>query len=278
MSDICADECLRLSISVKLTLPSRCFCHLYQGLGMGGILASSEWIYWETLSLMIGTFGVIPLSVHTIPTQLIMVTFMGPLSLGIALSIRLGATLPVSVARAKQTVIDSFICSVVVFGLLTYLMYLKQDAIVRIFTTSNAVVEGCHEIWWKVCTFNFLLAIYGVFMGVCIGLGMQWTLGIATVATLWLVGLPMAYYLSVVQGGGINAAWSSVWPPYVVIVLSLTIAVVRADWNQIADDIRIREGAELLIRRPSSVASDDAIKNSRLDGSFLFEHKRYGAA
>lgn len=225
---------------------------------------------------MIGTFGVIPLSVHTIPTQLIMVTFMGPLSLGIALSIRLGATLPVSVVRAKQTVFDSFFGSLVVFGLLTYIMYIKQDTIVHIFTTSDAVMAGCREIWWKVCTFNFLLAVYGVFMGICIGLGMQWTLGIATVATLWLVGLPMAYYLSVLQGGGINAAWSSVWPPYVVIVLSLAIAVGRADWNQIADDIRIREGVELLFRRPSTATSDDFIKNSYENGFPLIEHKSYG--
>ena len=245
---------------------------------MGGILASSEWIYWETLSLMIGTFGVIPLSVHTIPTQLIMVTFMGPLSLGIALSIRLGATLPVSVARAKQTVIDSFVVSIAVFGTLTYFMYIKQEFIVHIFTTSDAVMAGCGEIWWKVCTFNFLLAIYGVFMGTCVGLGMQWTLGIATVVTLWLIGLPTAYFLSVLQGGGINSAWTAVWPPYVAIVISLTIAVMRADWHLIADDIRIREGVELLIRRPSIAGNDGVIKQTQQDGFPLIAQTSYGTA
>jgi MATE family multidrug resistance protein len=41
----------------------------YAWLGLGGMLATSEWIYWESLTLLIGTMGVIPLSVHTIPTQ-----------------------------------------------------------------------------------------------------------------------------------------------------------------------------------------------------------------
>jgi MATE family multidrug resistance protein len=41
----------------------------YVWLGLGGMLATSEWIYWESLTLLIGTMGVVPLSVHTIPTQ-----------------------------------------------------------------------------------------------------------------------------------------------------------------------------------------------------------------
>jgi multidrug resistance protein, MATE family len=220
------------------------------------MLASSEWIYWELLSLMIGTFGVVPLSVHTIPTQLIMITFMGPYSLGIALSIRLGATLPVLVSRAKQTVIDTFISSTLVFGLLSIIMYIQKDWLIGLFTTSDAVTRGCHEIWWKVCMYSFCLSIYGVYMGACVGLGMQWTLGIGTFVSLWLLGLPSAYFLSVVRGGGINMAWSTVWPPYVLLPIALTIAIVSADWDKIANDIRIREGTELAEgRRPSSVVA-----------------------
>ena len=90
-------------------------------------------------------------------------------------------------------------------------------------------------------------------MGSCVGLGMQWTLGIGTFIALWIIGLPSAYYLSVVKGGGINMAWSTVWPPYIVLPFALTIAIVRADWDEIAREIRQREGAELIeSRRPSS--------------------------
>lgn len=217
-----------------------------QALGAGGMLASSEWIYWETLSLVIGTFGVVPLSVHTIPTQVIMLTFMVPLGLGIALSIRLGATLPISVARAKQTVRDCLIVGVVLFGAMAAIMYKERVAIFSLFTTSEAVRTGCEEIWWKVCMYSFHLGIFGVLMGTCVGLGMQWTLGCTTIVVLWIIGLPAAYYLAVIRGGGLNAAWSAIWPPYVVINFTLAFSIVQADWEKIAKDIRNRELISML--------------------------------
>lgn len=218
------------------------------------MLASSEWIYWETLSLMIGTFGIVPLSVHTIPTQLIMVTFMGPYSLGLALSIRLGATIPVLVSRAKQTVIDTFVFSIIVFGATAMIMYMQQDWLISLFTEADDVIDGCHKIWWKVSTYSFCLSIYGIYMGVCVGLGMQWTLGIGTFVALWIFGLPSGYFLAVVKNGGIDMAWSTVWPPYVILPIALTIAIVRADWDEIAHDIRQRESVELIeSRRPSLI-------------------------
>ena len=215
-------------------------------MGAGGVLAMSEWIYWEALALLIGTFGIVPLSVHTIPAQIIMITFMGPYSLGIALSIRLGATLPVLVSRAQQTTIDCFVVSVVVFGALSVIMYTQQDWLISLFTTSDAVINGCHEIWWDVCLYSFVLSVYGIHMGACVGLGMQWTLGTATIISLWMVGLPSTYYLSVLQHGGIKMAWSMVWPPYILLPIVLTISMVRADWDEIARDIRKREGIELM--------------------------------
>jgi MATE family multidrug resistance protein len=205
----------------------------------------SEWIYWEALALLIGTFGIVPLSVHTIPAQILMITFMGPYSLGIALSIRLGATLPVLVPRAQQTTIDCFVVSVAVFGALSVIMYTQQDWLISLFTTSEAVIHGCHEIWWDVCLYSFVLSVYGIHMGACVGLGMQWTLGTATIISLWMVGLPSTYYLSVLKHGGIRMAWAMIWPPYILLPIVLTIAIMRADWDEIARDIRKREGIEM---------------------------------
>ena len=169
---------------------------------------------------------------------------MGPFSVGIALSIRLGSTLPVSVPRAKQTTIDTFVASIIAFGILSIIMFIQQDSLIYLFTTTDALIDGCHEIWWKVCVFSFFLSIFGIHMGTCFGLGMQWTLGISTFISLWIIGLPSGYYVSVVQHGGINYLWSTIWPPYAMLTITLALAIVSADWNQIAFDIRVREGLE----------------------------------
>jgi len=69
---------------------------LYLRLATGGILATSEWVYWEALSLAIGTLGVVPLGAHTVATQVVTVSFLIPFGIGIAVAIRLGTTLAAS--------------------------------------------------------------------------------------------------------------------------------------------------------------------------------------
>jgi Na+-driven multidrug efflux pump len=230
---------------------------------MGGMLASSEWIYWEALSLIIGTLGVVALSVHTIPTQVVTIFFMLPLSLGIALSIRLGSTLPVSVKLAKQVVWDCMVISLVVFGAISIAMYTERRHIFGIFTKSAEVLAGCEEIWAKVCMYNFVLGTFGVLMGACVGLGMQWTLGIAAIVVLWVFALPAAYVMAVLQGGGLNAAWMTIWPPYILINLILAVAVLSADWEDIATKIRIREGVELVKHKsPRNSGAQPLLGNS----------------
>lgn len=200
-----------------------------------------------------------------------MISFMGPFSFGIALSIRLGSTLPISVSRAKQTMMDTFVVSAITFGLLSIIMFVHQDSLIQLFTTSDAIISGCHEIWWNVCVFSFFLAFYGIFMGACFGLGMQWRLGISTFIALWIIGLPSGYYVSVVQYGGINALWTSIWPPYVLLSIALAHAIVNADWDQISIDILIREGL-VEMRDNGQLAPSSSVEKTNVKLILLPKH------
>jgi MATE family multidrug resistance protein len=218
----------------------------YFYLGMGGMLATSEWIYWEFLSLLIGTLGVVPLSVHTVPTQVVMVGFMFPFGIGIALAVRLGATLPKDVKRAQRLTIGCFCASTVLFAFIAIWMYVDRRRIFSIFTSEPAVLEGCERIWWKVAIFYFNLSVYGINTGIATGLGMQWRFGIVTFICLWGFSLPGMYYWAIVQGGGLDWAWSCIYPPYIAMNVYFVYAFWRADWEKIRIDIRIREGMDEL--------------------------------
>jgi len=50
----------------------------FMALGVGGMLAYLEWAYWEVLTLIIGTFGVLPLSAHTVPRQVTDIGYVVP--------------------------------------------------------------------------------------------------------------------------------------------------------------------------------------------------------
>lgn len=226
----------------------------YMHLGCGGMLASGEWIWWEFVSLIIGTLGVIPLSAHTIPTQFLMVCYNFPLGLGTALSIRLGSLLPVNVPRSKQLV---YWCSMASFAFFTVLctgVYVIRDSIFAIFTKDPLVLAEVEKIWWKVVAYYFALCTFGIVTGVAVGLGMQWTLGVVNLAFLWFVALPGLYVHSVVYHGGLGAAWSWIYPPYFIMNVILVHRIYVSDWDAISHEVRMREGMddELKIGRDAS--------------------------
>ena len=216
----------------------------FLSLGIGGMLSYLEWIYFEALSLMCGKIGVLSLSAHTIPTQVIDLAFMFPLGLGVALSIRMGHTISQSVPQTKLQAIGTMMFSVIVFGIGSILMYIYQDAIIGIFTTETAVENLCQSIWIHVCSYFFVLGVYGIVIGISLGLGMQWTLGVVTVVALWLFGLPAAYYFAMIRGGGLVAVWTCLWPPYVLINGWMCMEFLTRDWTSISKAIRLREGLD----------------------------------
>lgn len=214
----------------------------YIRLGTGGIMASSEWIWWEMLTLMIGTLGVVPLSVHAIPTQVILTCFMLPYGIGIALSIRIGAILPTDFRRAKRLTLWSVLVSSVVFAVFSIAMYVMRERICSWFTTDPEVLAGAKEIWWKIAFSFFQSSYFGIFTGISYGLGMQWTQGWATVVFMWLFSLPAIYIHGIVFNGGLSAVWTWIYPPYIGINTIMAYKFIVADWEAISRSIRTREG------------------------------------
>ena len=214
-------------------------------LGLGGMLANTEWIFWEAQGLIVGTLGVTPLAVHTIPTQVIMITFMPPYGIGVALSIRMGVTLSTNVRRAQALVAGTIVASILLFGFLTILMYAYRDFIFAVFTTDPDVLEGAHAIWVKVCLSNLNMSLFAVLAGIATGLGMQWTLGIVNCVSLFLVGIPAIYYFALVQGGGLQAAWTWINAPYVFMNIALSAAFIRKNWHDVSAEIQKREAMNL---------------------------------
>lgn len=213
-------------------------------LGLGGMLCFSEWIYWEILVLMVGTLGVVPLSVQSISNMVVELGCMLPIGVGIALAIRIGTIVSVNVKRAKILAVSCLGGGIVVFGLLSLLLYTQQERVVSLFTVENDVLDGCKEIWWKVSLLHFNIGIYGIVMGIATGLGMQWTLGIASFVALVVLGVPSAYYFALVEGGGLQSIWTWMNPPYVMINIVLLIALWHTDWHAISAEIIEREGGD----------------------------------
>lgn len=190
---------------------------------------------------MIGELGVLALSIHTIPTQVMMVLFVIPMGFGVSLPVRVGATLPHNVTRAKMIAVVSYVISMVTFGIMAMALYSHRELVFNIFTHEDDVRDGCEEIWASFCIYVFLLSMFSITMGIAIALGLQWLLGLATVFFLWVITLPGAYYFAIVKGGGLAVVWKWLPPPYACLCAVLLIMFVRQDWDEIAAMIELRE-------------------------------------
>jgi len=210
----------------------------YIHLGIGGMFAQSEWIFWEALGLVIGLLGVVPLSVHTIPNQVSMLLCLPPCSAGTALSIRIGITLPLDVNHAKRIAVACVALTTAVFGVVNIGVYIWSDLVFGLFTKDKEVMVLANAIWWKVCTFNASVALFGALCGVANGLGMQWTLAATNVFWLWVFGLPAIYYMAYIRDGGLESAWNWINYPYIGMSACLIAAYAMANWQKVADKIQ----------------------------------------
>jgi Na+-driven multidrug efflux pump len=168
-----------------------------------------------------------------------------PFSFGVALAVRMGVTLPLSVRRTKMIVGVVLGCSTVVFGLVSILVYFVSDWMIAMFTTNEDVKELAHLIWWKVCLFNFNVAIFGILCGVSTGLAKQWSLGAINLFFLWIFpGLPMIYYTTIILNQGLNAAWTWLNVPYICMNVCLVIMFLCTDWHAVQERIKMGDTEE----------------------------------
>jgi Na+-driven multidrug efflux pump len=153
----------------------------------------------------------------------------------------MGVSLSVSVQRTKWIAVATLSFSAVAFGILSILAYVFRERIVAIFTTNDEVKELAKEVWYKVCLFNFNVAIFGVLVGVATGLGKQWSLGIINFVCLFFFGLPVIYYSSITLNGGLSSAWTWINVPYLVMNICLVLLFVTTDWHAIQEKIHDRD-------------------------------------
>jgi Na+-driven multidrug efflux pump len=136
-------------------------------------------------------------------------------------------------------------CSTVVFGLVSILVYFVSDWMIAMFTTNEDVKELAHLIWWKVCLFNFNVAIFGILCGVSTGLAKQWSLGAINLFFLWIFpGLPMIYYTTIILNQGLNAAWTWLNVPYICMNVCLVIMFLCTDWHAVQERIKMGDTEE----------------------------------
>jgi Na+-driven multidrug efflux pump len=181
-----------------------------------------------------------------------------PFSFGVALAVRMGVTLPQSVRRTKIIVAAVLGGSTLIFGLVSILVYFVSDWMIAIFSSDEDVKKLAHSIWWKVCLFNFNVAVFGILCGIATGLAKQWTLGTINLFFLWIFpGLPMIYYTTIILHQGLDAVWTWVNVPYMCMNICLLALFLCTDWHAVQEKItKCQDEEGLNTRRSGELANE----------------------
>lgn len=113
----------------------------YTVLGVGGILSSAEWWFWEILTILVGSFGTTALGIQSIAAQLLQTSAMVSLGMGIALAVQVGATISSNVPRSKQIMLWYFIVSVTLYFLLALAFWKFRHFLFSLFTRDPIILK-----------------------------------------------------------------------------------------------------------------------------------------
>lgn len=217
--------------------PMLYFCRL----ALGGVLSTSEWWFWEVMTLIAGNFGVVSLAAHAIPTQFLTIACTIAMSFGIAFNVRIGSTLAVNPEQAKHLCLWCYIVGITISAALSLWFYHQQPLVTSMFTNDDDVLALCTQIWPHVSIYTFHVCIFIQSIGIVNALGFQWTLGVLTVAILWVLALPAIYFGSVVRHGGLVMIWKLLYLPYFVINVLIAYICLSANFEQLSLELQRRE-------------------------------------
>jgi multidrug resistance protein, MATE family len=215
----------------------------YLQLGLGGVLASTSWVYWETICILVGShMGPIALSAHCVACQVLCLLYMLPQGVGVAIAVRLSSvvamassstttTTNLNATQPKVLVMACLATSTLVFAVVSVLLYAARDIVLGLFTTEDAVVQEAQNIWGRVCWYNFNTSMFGIHFGIATALGMQRVMGLVTVVALWACAFPIMYWRSFASQSSLGTVWECLWPPYLAINLIMSLVLLARDWE-----------------------------------------------
>jgi MATE family multidrug resistance protein len=240
----------------------------FMNLSLSGVLTLSEWWLWETVCFIVGTFGVVPLVVHSIAYNLVPLLFMPTLGIQIGLTVRMGHIIAYDILKAKLLAMWCMFFTVCFGAILSISLYIFRVEVAMMFTDDMEVVAGCKQIWGKLCYYVFILHIFGINAAILRVLGMQWRMAIIIFTFLWLVVLPAIIYFAVHLGGGLDAIWSVLPVFYTVMQVLLAHSYLTADWEAIGREIHDHAHGEQSQKIPVTTDESERLLSSNDDSKY----------
>jgi len=161
-----------------------------------GISIFIESTMFAIIALFLAPLGATVVASHQLVLNFTSLSFMIPLSIGIALTIRVGQAVGSKQAlETKQTAIIGFSLALLTAIFTSSLMLLLPDFIARVYTRDQTVIDVAVSLFFLAAMFQLSDAIQVAAAGILRGFkDTRWPM-IMIILSYWGIGLPLGYIL-----------------------------------------------------------------------------------
>lgn len=177
------------------------------GLPIGVHFAAEIWGF-QIAMLWAGMLGVEELAANAAVLNLVSLSFMIPLGVGLASVTRVGNLIGAGRARDAQTSAWAALAiGVGVMAACGLVFYLARGSIGRLYTTEPAVLALVASAMPVAAAFQVFDGAQVVASGILRGMGVTRPSAAANLVGFYLLGLPLGYWLTFEQGVGLPGVW-----------------------------------------------------------------------
>jgi MATE family multidrug resistance protein len=163
---------------------------------------------WAAAAMLIGKLGPVPIASHQVAVSVVSFTYMMPLGIGGAASVRVGQALgrgdPDGAARSGWVAIA---LGALVMSCAAIVMVTIPERILRWFTSEQPVIHAGASLLMVAAVFQLFDGIQAVATGALRGSGETRIPMIVFLLAYWAGGVPLAYYLVFHAGFGVPGLW-----------------------------------------------------------------------
>lgn len=161
-------------------------------------------------ALAIGWFGAIPLAAHQIAMSCASTTFMLPLGVSLATTIRIGQAVGASDhARLRFIGVSSMTLGITIMAVCGLVLALFRIPIARVFVQDAAVIAAASPLLIAAAVFQMFDGLQVVAGGALRGLADLHRPVIICITAYWLIFLPLAYFMAFTCGLQQVGVWTS---------------------------------------------------------------------
>ena len=176
------------------------------------------------IPLFIAHLGAVAISGHQIAASVTALLFMMPLSLSIAISIRIGNLYGQNkFEQLKIAVSTSYLLAILIALFLAFITFIGRDVISQQYTDSPAVIALATSIMILACIYQLPDALQVAANGILRGLKHTAPISYITFISYWLIGFSLGYVLArtdiIVPAMGPHGFW-------IGIIVGLTVAAI----------------------------------------------------